>query len=36
MEQEDYECETLMHVMPHKLFKDPRGKKQGGGLENKS
>lgn len=30
MEEEDFECDTLLHVMPHKLFKDPRALRQGG------
>lgn len=35
MEQEDYECQTLMHVMPRMLYKDPKAKSKGG-LANES
>lgn len=35
MEQEDYECETLMHVMPRVLYKATKAKSNGG-LDNES
>ena len=37
VEQEDHECESLMHIMPRELFKGPdRNSKKLGGLNNES